>query len=243
MPTFNVASFVSETIDSVMKQTYLDWELIIVDDCSSDDTPQVLEEYRQLDKRIIVKLMDVNGGAGVSRNEALKLATGRFFAFLDADDLWVDDKLELQVQHMLANNAAISHTSYSHIDSLGMPIEGGVSVSKRVDLIAHLKSTEIGTSTSMIDTNLVLEKIEFSSIRARQDLKLWIYLLSLGYDSVGLDSPLVKYRVRPNSVSSNKFKMLIVTFFVYWSVSALNPYQRVSCYCHYVINAIKKRQS
>jgi len=243
MPTYNVDEFVAETINSVINQSYLDWELLIVDDCSKDNTREVLAELASKDTRIQVFFSSENNGAGISRNMCIEKATGRFIAFLDSDDLWEKDKLKLQIEHMISINAPVSHTSFKFISDDGSKRKGGVRVSKCVGLISLLKNTEIGTSTAIIDTQLVREEFRFTPIRARQDLRLWIDLLSLGYKSYGLEVPLAKYRVRPNSVSSNKLKMLIITFNVYIRVKALPLYKRVYCYLFYVVNAVKKRKN
>ena len=241
MPTYNVGYIVLETIDSVLKQTYKDWELIIVDDASRDNTPDILDTVSKKDPRIKVVLSSVNGGAGVSRNLGLENISGRFVAFLDSDDIWEHTKLEQQVTHMLAVGAPISHTSFTFISESGQVRAGKVKASKLVDLEHNLKYTEIGTSTAMIDLEKMYGVIRFSTIRARQDLKLWIDLLGQGHISHGLDMPLVKYRVRNESVSSNKLKMLWLTLKVYIGVNSLPMTKRITCYGAYVLNAIKKR--
>lgn len=242
MPTYNSGEVVQETIKTVLAQTYSNWELIIIDDCSVDNTRSILEELALKDRRIRCFFSKQNNGAGVSRNIGLDNASGRYIAFLDSDDLWVQDKLELQINFMNRNKAPICHTSFSFIDESGCNRKGFVHVSHCLRLEDNLKRTEIGTSTAVIDRKLVTEKFRFSSIRARQDLKLWIDLLSLDYVSFGLRKELVKYRVRSGSVSSNKLKMLYVTFKVYMGVEKLSILKRFYCYLAYVLNAIRKRQ-
>lgn len=242
MPTFNAGHVIKETIDSVLSQSYSDWELIIIDDCSNDETYNIVKSYTQHCKKISILINDINSGAGVSRNRGIQVAKGRYLAFLDSDDLWEPDKLKLQIEFMRMHKSPISHTSFSFIDEAGRERKGGVVASKFVDLRRNLKNTEIGTSTAIIDRDLVSQNIKFSKIRARQDLKLWIDLLSSGYISSGVRHDLVKYRVREGSVSSNKFKMLYITLKVYMGVHSLPIYERLYCYCCYVINAIKKRR-
>ncbi|MBS9942067.1 glycosyltransferase family 2 protein [Vibrio alginolyticus] len=239
MPAYNAQDFICSAVSSVIEQTYPDWELIIVDDSSSDNTVEVLRRFS--DSRIKVVESKVNQGPGVSRNIGISKAKGRYLAFLDSDDLWNSDKLQVQIKFMSDNQSAISHTSYLFIDEHGDKRNGSVIASKSIELQDHLRTTEIGTSTAIIDRNIVKEPIVFSTLRARQDLKLWIYLLGLGYVSNGVKEPLVSYRVRPGSVSSNKFKMLYVTFRVYLDVNTLSLYQRLSCYFSYMLNAVSKR--
>ncbi|OBT02716.1 hypothetical protein A9257_20865 [Vibrio cyclitrophicus] len=243
VPIYNVESIIINTIESVLKQNYRDWELLLIDDSSTDGTRQVLERYSDKDARIKCFFSEINLGAGGARNIGLELATGRFIAFLDSDDLWHPNKLEKQISFMKSRNAPICHTSFSFINEDGEPRKGGVDVSESVSLIDNLRSTEIATSTAVIDRNLVTECFKFSLIRARQDIKLWIDLLSLGYASYGLDEKLVCYRVRKGSVSSNKVKMLWITFKVYLNVRKLSVVERLVCYFFYVFNAIKKRNS
>ncbi|EGQ8295098.1 glycosyltransferase [Vibrio parahaemolyticus] len=241
VPTYNVERLIGFTIDSVINQSYKNWELLLVDDCSSDNTKELLQKYAQKDNRIKCHFSSENLGAGGARNVGLSIATGRFIAFLDSDDLWSPNKLERQISFMKLNNAPISHTSFSFIDENGQERRGKVDVSSQVGLLDNLKRTEIATSTAVIDRCLVKDEFRFSLLRARQDLKLWIYLLGMGYNSFGLDENLVHYRVRKDSVSSNKWKMLYLTFKVYMSIEQLPVSQRFYCYINYVFNAIKKR--
>lgn len=240
-PTYNSQEYIEEAVLSVINQTYTNWELIIVDDCSKDETRRILKKIAASDARVNVIYSNVNSGSGISRNIGLKHAKGQYVAFLDSDDIWEFNKLELQIDYLRKTNAAICHTSFSFVDENGDDRPGRVHASKSVDLERNLKRTEIGTSTAIINRNIIQKEFLFPSMRARQDLKLWIELLSSGYNSVGLDVPLVKYRVRSGSVSSNKFKMLYVTFKVYISIYQLPLPKRLFCYCCYVLNAIKKR--
>ncbi|WP_153445959.1 glycosyltransferase family 2 protein [Vibrio algicola] len=242
MPAYNSSKHIAVAIESVINQSYSDWELIVIDDCSTDSTILIVDKYSHQDSRVRCHSTNVNAGAGVARNIGIELASGQFLAFLDSDDLWDSNKLTKQLGFMKANNAEISHTSFSFIDEDGFSRPGSVSVSKCVNLETNLRKTEIGTSTAIINRRLVLDSIKFSEIRARQDLKLWIDLLKQGYKSYGLDSDLVKYRIRSGSVSSNKIKMLFVTLKVYLEVKELSVMKRISCYLSYVFNAIRKRQ-
>jgi teichuronic acid biosynthesis glycosyltransferase TuaG len=242
MPTYNVGELVKDTVGTVLFQTYSNWELLIIDDCSSDNTQSILQDLASHDSRIKCYFSSQNLGAGSSRNIGLSNSNGQYIAFLDSDDLWEPEKLELQINFMNQKNAPICHTSFSFIDESGEARNGFVNVSESLNLRQNLKRTEIGTSTAMIDRKLVTHDFKFNKIRARQDLKLWIDLLSLGYTSYGLQKELVKYRVRDGSVSSNKFKMLYVTLKVYCSVRSLPLSKRLYYYFFYVFNAIRKRQ-
>lgn len=241
-PAYNVEKVINETISNVLCQTYNKWELILIDDCSTDRTLEICRSFQRKNSNIYVYSNEVNMGSGRTRNIGLEKAKGQYIAFLDSDDIWNERKLENQLKFIRNNNAAICHTSFSFVDENGMKRPGKVKASKVVDLESNLRFTEIGTSTAVINREFVKGDFSFSHMRARQDLKLWIDLLSQGYISYGLDEMLVEYRVRENSVSSNKIKMLLVTLKVYLDVNCLSFNKRLSCYVSYVINAIKKRR-
>tara|TARA_R110001592_G_scaffold85353_1_gene252175 strand:+ start:16614 stop:17375 length:762 start_codon:yes stop_codon:yes gene_type:complete len=241
MPTYNVGHVVSQTIESVLNQTYSNWELVIVDDCSNDNTLDIVKKYASKYENIKFIESKYNNGAGISRNLGIQSAQGRFLAFLDSDDIWFPEKLERQIFYMKANEFPICHTAFNFINEAGETRSGAVYVSASINLIDNLKTTEIGTSTAVIDRNLISESIYFSEVRARQDLKLWIKLLGAGYLSHGINEVLVSYRVRPGSVSSNKIKMLWVTWVVYWNIENLSIIDKITCYLNYVFNAISKR--
>ena len=118
-PTYNCGKFIGETIESVQKQTYTNWEMVIVDDCSTDDTKDVVERYLQQDKRIKYHCLTENSGAAVARTKAMELATGQYMAFLDSDDLWMPNKLEKQIKFMQDKNYVFTSTSYQHMNEEG----------------------------------------------------------------------------------------------------------------------------
>ncbi|WP_192022383.1 glycosyltransferase family 2 protein [Shewanella sp. WPAGA9] len=239
-PMYNCKEFISQTIQSVIKQSYVNWELILIDDCSTDGTfEEVSNAYKDHPQITIIK-NQVNSGAGYTRNHGLQLAKGRFIAFLDSDDIWCPDKLEKQLTFMKINNAPISHTSFSFINESGAKRSGLVEVSEKVNLETLMRKTEIGTSTAIVDTS-VTGKFSFELIRTRQDIRLWMELMSLGHISYGLDEVLVNYRVRSNQISSNKFIMLYQTFRVYTSFTKISMASRIIYFFSYVLNSIFKR--
>lgn len=240
IPMFNSKPYVFEAIESVINQSFPNWELILVDDCSKDDAPDIVKNKYGSDARIKLIQNPANVGAGISRNVGLQNARGRFVAFLDSDDVWLPSKLEKQLEHMRLHDAAIAHTSYSYINERGEEQTGGVKASPVVNLVHNMKCTEIGTSTAMVDTAKV-GKIRFSPIRNRQDFLLWVALLGQGINSYGLSDSLVRYRVRKGQVSGNKLKMLYKTFGVYLSVDFIPVYLRVWYFCCYFMNAMAKR--
>lgn len=239
-PMYNCKEYISQTIQSVINQSYESWELILIDDCSTDGTfEEVSEAYKDHPQIIIIK-NQVNSGAGYTRNHGLELSKGRYIAFLDSDDIWCSEKLQKQLTFMKTNNAPISHSSFSFINENGNKRSGLVEVTERVNLETLMRKTEIGTSTAIIDTNIT-GKFSFELIRTRQDIRLWMELMSLGHISYGLDEVLVNYRVRSNQISSNKFKMLWQTFKVYISFTKIPMTSRIFYFFSYVINSVCKR--
>lgn len=240
MPVYNSRNYVDEGIQSVFAQTFTGWELIIIDDCSTDGTYNyLLSEYSSTSKVKVLK-NKVNSGAGITRNLGLENAAGRMIAFLDADDLWLPQKLEKQLDFMVANNSSIVHTGYSFIDEFGDHIPGRVDVSKYVDLRSYMRNTEIGMSTSLINKDLVGE-FRLHSMRTRQDTRLWLGLLSEGYIANGLNEDLVLYRIRKGQISGNKLIIAWRTLKVYLSITDISLAERLINYCYYAFNGVLKR--
>ncbi len=240
MPIHNSEKFIRQSVESVLQQLGVNFELIVIDDCSSDSSVGVLTEYLSMNPNIKLVRMQRNSGAGPSRNAGIYVATGRYIAFIDSDDVWHANKLSVQLKKITLTGAAICHTSYSMIDEVGNPIAGGVRASNVVDLQSYMRTTEIGLSTAMIDRNKI-DDLYFDAVRTRQDTMLWLRLLGMGFISVGVKDVLVKYRVRKGQISKNKFKMLYRTFVVYWSVKQFSAIYRILLFMMYAINGVLKR--
>lgn len=212
-PVYNSEDYLTECIESVLKQTYGNYEHILVDDCSTDGSAKVVKEYQKLDSRVRLLSLEKNVGAGVARNRAIELATGRFIAFLDADDYWVNDKLQIQVDTMLETGASLSYTSYYVIDE-----NSNSKYQRKVPLETNyrdiLRNCYIFCSTAMYDTQQ-LGKVYMPVIRRRQDWVLWIRILQKVNTSIGVQSPLVYYREGNESLSKNKIKLVKANFNVY----------------------------
>lgn len=204
MPTYNCGRFISESIASVLAQTMTDWELQIVDDCSTDDTRAIVERLAAQEPRIHYSCLAQNGGPAVARNEALRRAAGQYVAFLDGDDLWVPDKLERQLAFMEKTGAKFSATAYDQMDESGAPLPTICLPPHRTDYRKMLLlSNPIGNSTVMFDQR-ALGRFEVPPIRKRNDFALWLKILKQTPVCAGMDDVLTHYRVRTNSVSSNK---------------------------------------
>lgn len=238
MPAFNAEKFIMHSIESVLKQSHTNFELIVVDDHSSDRTVEVVRSVN--DPRIKLVELKKNVGTGDARNCGLRATQGQYISFIDADDVWLPNKLELQLLHMQKTNAPISHTSYAFINEKGSDIAGYVQASESVHLDLYMKNTEIGLSTAMVNRKLVGD-FAFNPMRLRQDTRLWIDLMMRGFCSHGLDKPLVKYRIREGQISGNKYRSAYRTFKLYLSIDELPITQRILNFSCYLLNAIIKR--
>ena len=235
-PTYNAEKYIEETIRSVQKQTYQEWEMIIVDDCSTDQTLRIIKEFANLDSRIKVYKQKKNQGAGHARNKALSISDGRFVAFLDSDDQWRPNKLEKQLKFMLDNNYAFTYTGY---DRLQLNDQGAletktVHVPKEATYHKLLKKNVIGCLTVMIDRNQT-GPIQMLDIRRRQDYALWLELTRTGFKAYGLTDSLALYRVRVDSISSNKLSVAKQNWRVYREVEKLSLPVAIWYFMHYAV--------
>lgn len=240
MPTYNSELFIEKTIDSIISQTYKKWELIITDDYSNDNTYEILRKFEKIDSRIKVFRNKENLGAAYTRNNCLQHLTYNYLAFIDSDDLWFKDKLRTQLEFMKKNRYAMSFTSYELIDEEGNKLNKIIKSVNKIDYEGYLKNTIIGMSTSMINLELT-GKIKFKDIRTRQDTYLWISLLREGLISYGLDIVLTSYRVRSDSISSNKFKAIRQVWKLYYDYEKISFLKSTNFLLWYIYNAIKKR--
>ncbi|WP_026692741.1 teichuronic acid biosynthesis protein TuaG [Peribacillus kribbensis] len=239
-PSYNAAEFITETIRSVRRQTFKDWEMIIVDDCSTDRTRDILEKFAEEDVRIRVIPLEENSGAAVARNTALAKAAGRYIAFLDSDDCWKPEKLDSQLRFMQIHDYAFTFTGYELINADSIPINKKVFAPEKVNYESMLKNTIVGTLTVMIDTKQT-GPIQMPNIRTRQDLATWLSLLKKGFTAYGLNENLAEYRVGNASISKNKWKAAKMNWFVYRELEKLSFSKACWCFSHYAYRAVLKR--
>lgn len=237
-PTYNSATYVSATIASVGAQEFQDWEHIIVDDASSDETLSLLQEHGARDPRIKIIALEHNSGAAVARNTAIGAARGRFIAFLDADDLWLPQKLAVQIDYMLKTGTPFLYSSYEVIDEQGSHC-GKVTVPPRVTYSKILRNNTVGCLTAVYDTEY-FGKVQMPLIRKRQDLGLWLRLLKRVRYAEGLNEVLAQYRIRPGSVSHNKVSAAKFTWKLYRSVEKLPLAVAIYYFSFYAVNGIIK---
>ena len=225
-PTFNSRKFIGETYQSLLMQSHQHWEWIVVDDFSSDGTRDWLLEKAEMDSRIVVLFNDSNQGAGLSRNKAIGEAKGRYIAFVDADDMWKENKLETQLKFMTENDLDLCYSSYDVINVESDLLSTRIAPAT-VSYRSLLKCNEIGCLTAIFDTTR-LGKVFMPKLRKRQDLALWLMLLKLGAKAGGVVDSLACYRVGVSSLSSNKYKVLPYQWAVYRQCEKLSYIK--SCY-------------
>lgn len=241
-PSYNSEKYIAQTIESVQNQTYENWEMIIVDDCSSDRTCEIVEEFAKADPRIQLLRQEENAGAGRARTRAMQASEGRFIAYLDADDIWLPEKLEKQVAFMLEHKCSFSCTSYEVINDEGQRLNKNVYMLPKVNYVGFLTNNLLQTVGIMVDTSAVDKKhLVMPDIRRRQDAATWLQILKAGHDCYGLDEILAQYRRAENSLSSNKVKAVKGVWSLYRDIEKLSlPF---SCYCfvRYAFLAVWKR--
>lgn len=212
---FNSEAFISETINSVLNQSYHNWELLLIDDCSTDKTLGLVNQYITQYANIKLFKNDINLGVAVSRNIGIEAAKGVYIAFLDADDLWKSKKLENQLAFMHAEKCDVSYSSYEQIDEAGNLLNKLIKALPELTYQKHLKSNYIGNLTGIYNAK-VLGKIEAPNLRKRQDWALWLTAIKKsGKPARGIQESLAYYRVRKNSMSSNKINLLKYNYLVY----------------------------
>jgi teichuronic acid biosynthesis glycosyltransferase TuaG len=213
-PSFNSEKFIAATIQSVQNQSYPNWEMIIVDDCSTDNTMSIVTEMAQKDSRIQLFQLEKNSGTGIARNTALSKTKGNYIAFLDADDLWKPAKLEKQINFLMANDLPFTFSFYDCIDEDGNFLNKRVEAPKNLSYRQLFFCNYVGNLTGIYNVNY-FGKIAISSIRKRQDWMLWLTILKQIKTAKPVPESLAFYRIRQNSISASKFELLKHNFAVY----------------------------
>src|SRR5690625_385182 len=239
-PAYNSEKFIKETIESVQSQTYSNWEMIIVDDCSTDKTAEIVTSYQEHDTRIIFIQLEENSGSAVARNTAMEAAQGRFIAFLDSDDMWLPEKLEKQLQFMLTKQVAFSFTEYARVNEEGTDINAVMKAPASIDYTGLMKHCVIGCLTVMLDTEKT-GKVRMINIRSRQDYVLWLTLTKNGFLAYSLPEVLSKYCIVQDSISRNKIKMVKRNWSVYRVVEEQSVVKSAWYIFNYAFHYIKRR--
>lgn len=238
MPNYNSEKYVRATIQSVLDQTYQNWELIFVDDCSTDSSLEIVKSFG--DDRIKVFQNETNSGAAVSRNYALRMAQGKWMAFLDSDDLWIPEKLEKQLAFMVENDIHFSYSDYEVIDEdnkVMSTFRPRLEVCKYEDILKH---NHIGCLTAIYNAEKLGKVLMPVEAIKREDLACWLDILKTGVTAHCLHECLAKYKVHSNSVSSNKFKMMKYQWNVYRNLEKLSILKCVYYMASWTIQGILK---
>lgn len=240
-PVYNSEKYIENTINSVRTQTYTDFELILIDDCSADNSRAVIENLMKIDARIRYILLDQNSGAAVARNTGIEAARGRYISFLDSDDVWKSDKLEKQLNFMGKNKHAFTYTAYETITEDGKLIQEKVAVPSRLNYKQLLKNTAIACSTVIIDREMV-GNFRMPLVRKGQDTATWLNLLRESVDyAYGFNEMLSSYRKVQGSISDDKVSALKRTWNTYRNIERLPFFKALYYFIWYVFNATKKR--
>jgi teichuronic acid biosynthesis glycosyltransferase TuaG len=229
VPVYNAECFIGKTIEYVQAQTYKNWELILVDDCSSDDSVNVIKSKAVNDNRIRLILLEEKGRAAKARNKGIMEAKGRYICFLDSDDIWEKEKLFEELGFMTRIGAGFVFTSYEFADQDGKGLGKVVHVPEKLTYSQAVKNTTIFTSTVMIDRKIIPDSDIYMPSIASEDTATWWNILRPGRMAYGLDKNLVKYRRSANTLSSNKMVAIKRIWNLYRKQEHFSMVK--SCYC------------
>ena len=244
VPVYNAEDFILSTVSMVQAQTFEDWELIMVENGSTDDTKLILRDLidNTLDKRLKVIFLEDNvRGPAMARNAGVDAATGRYIAFLDADDVWKREKLEKTLKHISDKDAAFVFTAYEFGDEKANPNGKIVHVPEVLTYRKALSRTVIFTTTVMFDTQKIDKSLIHMPSIPSEDTATWWNILRNGYDAYGLDEVLAVYRRPAKSLSSNKGKAIVRIWNLYRNVEHLSVIESAWYFCGWAIKATVRR--
>ena len=223
VPVYNAEKYIEQTVDMVMKQTFTDWELILVEDCSKDNSAEVLRslESELQDARIRVIYREKNEGAAKARNTGIDAATGRYLVFLDADDIWMENKLSDELAFMQKKQAAFVFTAYEFGDENAVGTGKIVKVPEILTYKKALSRTIIFTSTTMFDLSVLGKDLVKMPAVPSEDTATWWRILRSGYVAYGYPEVTTIYRRPPQSLSSNKGTAIYRIWYLYREVEKL----------------------
>lgn len=242
-PVYNAASFICQTIKMVQNQSYENWELILVDDGSQDGSAEVIEAYllENPDARIRLVKKGCNEGAALTRNRGIKEANGRYIAFLDADDVWLPEKLEIQMRFMQEKNAGFVFSAYEFGDEEAVGTGRIVQVPQTLSYQKALSRTVIFTTTVLLDTEKIEKELIYMPNVPSEDSATWWQILKAGHVAYGLDQVLAIYRRPAKSLSSNKLKAIQRIWYLYRKVEKLSFVRSAFCFIGWAYRATVRR--
>ena len=238
VPMYNAEKFIGKAIESVLAQTYQNWEMLIMNDVSTDNSLAIVSVYAKKDERIKIVNTEKNVGVVKGRNFLIDLASGKYIAFLDADDYWHNEKLEKQIKFMKEKNASISCTEYTRVKENEEKIND-VIIKEEISYNDMLKNNYLGCLTVIYDAEK-LGKRYFKELEKNEDYVLWLEIVKDVNTIYGLKENLAYYRVLDNSRSSNKVKTAKVRWEIYRKIEKLSLLKSIYYFLHYAIRAVLK---
>lgn len=245
MPSFNSAQTIIESIESVQQQSYQNWELLITDDCSTDKTIEIVNQYAAQDPRIKLFLNKTNSGAAVARNNSIDKSKGTFLAFLDSDDLWYTNKIATQINYFINNkHVGFTFTAYEIIDERGNKLNKYVDLQGENFSVSYedmlMKKATLGCSTVMLRKDC-FEDITMPLIRTGQDYALWLKLLKNNKRAYLINEIQMQYRILPNSISRNKIKKAMRQWAIYRNIESIGYFRSCFYFINYAWRAVFRR--
>lgn len=240
VPVYNAQHFIRETIQCVQAQTYEYWELLLVDDCSLDNSCNIIEEMQHTDERIRLIRQEANSGAASCRNQGVRCARGRYLCFLDADDIWEKKKLERELA-FIGGGKGFVFTGYEFADERGQGLGKIVRVPERITYQEALKNTTIFTSTVMIDRTVIADNDIMMPYIESEDTATWWNILKKYGIGFGLDECLVRYRRSAKTLSSNKLQAILRIWNLYRNHAKLSVWKSLYCMVFWAVRAVFRR--
>ena len=238
MPAYNCEKYIVEAIKSVLAQTYENWELLVLDDWSKDNTLQIIKQFSQKDSRIKVIPNGKNMGVSATRNRGIEFASGDWIAFLDSDDMWKPSKLEKQLKVADNNSAEFIFTGVSYINEKSEPFKGTFEVPEKVTY-KKLRYQNVISCSSVLVKKKYFENIKMEKDEMHEDYAVWLRILKLGVIAYGVNEPLLIYRISRNSKSGNKIKTAKKTYEVFRFVG-INPIGSAYFMMRHIVASIGK---
>jgi teichuronic acid biosynthesis glycosyltransferase TuaG len=238
MPAYNCEQYVVEAINSVLGQTYQNWELLALDDGSKDNTLKVINEFGDKDSRVRPIKNEKNMGVSETRNKGIALASGEWIAFLDSDDMWEPTKLEKQLKDAKKNSAEFLYTGSSYINEEGIPYKGIFEVPEIISY-RKLRNQNVISCSSVLIRKKFFDNIKMEKDDMHEDYAVWLRVLRTGVMAYGLNEPLLIYRVSRNSKSGNKIKTVKMTYKVFRFIG-INPVGASYFMMRHVLGSIGK---
>nr|WP_255209662.1 glycosyltransferase family 2 protein [Geobacillus kaustophilus] len=237
-PVYNAEDHIKTTVYSVINQTYKNWEMLLINDCSTDNSERIILDLVKKDQRLRYLKLEKNSGVAIARNKGIENAKGKYIAFLDADDVWLPNKLSTQIDFMKKYDVSFSFTSYELIDMYGKKLNKIINVPKEISYEELLKGNIIGCFTVIYDKDRI-GTINMPSVK-HEDYVTWLSILKKGHRAYGINEILGYYRKTTTSLTRNKLKSAIWTWNIYRKSEKLSLAKSTYYFANYIIKGIIK---